>query len=364
MEQQRAFFKALLVLRKSKFPKGLKLLEIIRFRTVLVLRQSICQQHLLGLAIKRFGRLLWSRFLFQTASLRLVSFAFGMNDLTRVVIGSGVTLIRGQTFGNCPNLERVEIGVGVAEIETYAFYKAAQLNNVVFPNNEINIAQWAFAGCEALTSVQIPDGSTVHEDAFPLATSAAQQTFAAVGCPAVEGTSLYVAGVTMCNCEPGNTACFDPADDDGAAGDDGTTDDDGTADDDGAADDEWANDRFECNNCRECLETGSGHIFIPRDYFAYGNVQERTEIGDSEYGDGVCATLGANNNDFIVSVKLHETFVSIGSNAFKDALGLTTVYLPAALETIGSGAFSGCTSLRDLYALGTNGVRSGKTFTF
>ncbi|MBP1638798.1 MAG: cell surface protein [Bacteroidetes bacterium] len=65
-----------------------------------------------------------------------------------------------------------------------------------------------------------------------------------------------------------------------------------------------------------------------------------------------------------------DTITSIGSNAFKNCTGLTTVYIPATVASIASNAFYGCSELTsinvssaDTYYCTVNGVLFNKSQT-
>mgnify|MGYP003308955558 CR=1 FL=1 len=71
-------------------------------------------------------------------------------DITEIVIGSGVTSIGNNAFTYCPNLSRVTISESVNRIGQYAFNNN-QLKSVAIPDSTLLIGSYAFQNCKALT---------------------------------------------------------------------------------------------------------------------------------------------------------------------------------------------------------------------
>lgn len=60
----------------------------------------------------------------------------------------------------------------------------------------------------------------------------------------------------------------------------------------------------------------------------------------------------ADNNVIIPSEYKSRTVKSIGDNAFKDCIGITSITIPDSVTSIGNEAFSGCTKLESIYYTG------------
>lgn len=60
----------------------------------------------------------------------------------------------------------------------------------------------------------------------------------------------------------------------------------------------------------------------------------------------------ADNNVIIPSEYKSRTVKSIGDNAFKDCIGITSITIPDSVTSIGYNAFSGCTKLENIYYTG------------
>ena len=78
----------------------------------------------------------------------------------KIVIPSKVTTIESGTFSNCGNLTDIEIENGVTEIEYRAFFNCSKLISVAIPESVTNIDYEAFASCHSLINISIPNTVT------------------------------------------------------------------------------------------------------------------------------------------------------------------------------------------------------------
>ena len=85
------------------------------------------------------------------------------DDLTRVIIGNGVTTIGKNAFIGRSSLTSVNIPNSVTTIGQAAFYDCSSLTSVTIPNSVTTIGEAAFSGCRSLTSVTIPNSVTTIE---------------------------------------------------------------------------------------------------------------------------------------------------------------------------------------------------------
>ena len=91
------------------------------------------------------------------------------DDLTRVIIGNGVTTIGKNAFVGRSSLTSVTIPNSVTTIGEAAFSGCRSLTSVTFPivNSVTTIGEAAFSGCRSLTSVTIPNSvTTIGDNAF------------------------------------------------------------------------------------------------------------------------------------------------------------------------------------------------------
>lgn len=81
-------------------------------------------------------------------------------DITRVVIGSGVTSIGEYAFYDCIRLTSIDLPDGVTNIGSSAFEGCSSLTSVDLPDGVTSIGSDAFFGCSSLRSITLPDGVT------------------------------------------------------------------------------------------------------------------------------------------------------------------------------------------------------------
>ena len=91
-----------------------------------------------------------------TAPAYAASFLPKANLKTLTITGSGA--IGSQAFEEVASLESVTIENGVESIEGSAFYKCTSLKSITIPDSVTNIGEYAFYGCSSLTSLTVPDG--------------------------------------------------------------------------------------------------------------------------------------------------------------------------------------------------------------
>ena len=88
-----------------------------------------------------------------------------------VYIDSGVTTIGEYAFYGCNGLTNVTIPNSVTSIGRYAFYNCTGLTSVTIPNSVTSIGEGAFYYCTGLTSVTIPNSvDSIGSDAFSYCT--------------------------------------------------------------------------------------------------------------------------------------------------------------------------------------------------
>ena len=92
--------------------------------------------------------------------------------ITSVTIGNSVTSIGKYAFRDCSHLTSVTIGNSVTSIGDYAFRGCSGLTSIEIPNSVTDIGNYAFFSCTSLTSIEIPNSVTrIWGDAFSNCTS-------------------------------------------------------------------------------------------------------------------------------------------------------------------------------------------------
>lgn len=79
----------------------------------------------------------------------------GCSGLTSVTFPNSVTSIGNSAFSGCTGLTSVTISNSVTSIGAYAFFECSRLISVIIPNNVSTIGKYAFYGCNSLISVTL-----------------------------------------------------------------------------------------------------------------------------------------------------------------------------------------------------------------
>ena len=91
----------------------------------------------------------------------------GCTNLTSIDIPNSVTTMGESVFYGCTRLASATIGSGLTSISTNTFRGCTSLNSVTIPNNVTRIGSQAFSSCSALTSITIPSSvTTIDNSAF------------------------------------------------------------------------------------------------------------------------------------------------------------------------------------------------------
>ena len=210
-------------------------------------------------------------------------------QITTVVMESGVTGIGKHAFSGCSSLISVSIPEGVTSIGGCAFYHCSRLTSVTIPDGVTSIGGWgAFNGCSSLTSVTIPESVTsIGNNAFQNCSSLTSVTIpdgvTSIGNWAFHGCS----GLTSVTIPKGVTSIGD----------------------------------YTFYGCSSLTS-----VMIPEGV---------TSIGDSAFWG--CSGM--------TSVTIPESVTSIGSDAFYECSSLISVTIPESVTSIGSFAFFYCSSL-------------------
>ena len=221
-----------------------------------------------------------------------------VDNITSVVIGSGVTKIGICAFNNCENLTTVTFDgtPTLTSIGDLAFIKCSKLASITLPAGVTSIGMSAFDNCTKLESINIPAGVTsIGVSAFSGCEKLASISFAA-------NTQLKSDGI-------GDYA-------------------------------------FQgCTNLKTLVISGTGpmadyHSDQPwksfRDQITTVTIESNvTTIGD--YAFEVCTNLTA--------ITIPAGVTVIGIFAFAMCSNLASVTIPASVTSIGIGAFYGCTNL-------------------
>ena len=210
------------------------------------------------------------------------------DDLTRVIIGNGVTTIGKNAFGGLSSLTYVTIPNSVTTIRESAFHDCNSLTYVTIPNSVTTIEKNAFDRCSSLTYVTIGNSvTTIGGYAFRECSSLTSVTI---------GNSVTKIGELAFNGCSSLTSV--------TIGDSVTT-----------------IERSAFSGCSSLTSVTFGNSV--------------TTIGDGAFGR--CSSL--------TSVTIGNSVTTIGGYAFQRCSSLTSVTIPNSVTTIGGGAFGDCSSL-------------------
>ena len=240
------------------------------------------------------------------------------NGIGKLVFDNDVTQIATDAFNGLDPITHVWLPDCLKTIGQYAFRDCTGLMNIDIPEGVASIGSSAFSGCTGLTSVALPSSLTsIGGSAFYNCTGLTSIDLPE-GLTSIGGSAFYnCTGLTNITI-PKSVTTF------GSTVFSGCT---------GVL-------TVRCNLPDGSYSTGYP-IMYPMKEAAFSEVKIAegvTSIGSYAFYD--CTGL--------TSIDLPESLISIGSYAFYDCTGLTSIDLPESLTSIGSSAFYNCTSLTSI----------------
>ena len=250
--------------------------------------------------------------------------------LTSIEIPNSVKSIGEYAFAYCYALESVTIGDGVTSIGNYAFEECYYLTSLTIGNSVTNIGDYAFYFCEKLTSVEIPNSvESIGVRAF-MGCADMNSLIIGNGITSIGDHAFYECiHMTTVTCEAVNP----PTIGEGVFN--------------------------ECNYL--------SYIYVPAEsveayktaanwsvYEAIIEAIRPSWLKEGDEWDEETKTLTVNSNPgegayaYITEIEhviISEGVTSIAREAFYYCSALTTIELPASIESIGDYAFQGCPAI-------------------
>lgn len=250
--------------------------------------------------------------------------------LTSVTIEEGVTVIGLSAFGYCIALTSVYIPNTIIRIENDAFHQCYALTHIDIPNSVTNIGNYAFSSCTSLTDLVIPSNvESIGSKAFFNCSALISVTIGTGVTSIGESAFQRCSALTSVTCE----AVTPPTAEFGIFG--------------------------------ECPELA--HIYVPAEsveayktatnwsvYEAIIEAIRPSWLREGDEWDEATKTLTVNSNPGVGAyqgiteiehVIISEGVTSIAREAFYYCSALTTIELPASIESIGDYAFQGCPAI-------------------
>ncbi len=240
------------------------------------------------------------------------------------IIPNSVTSIGEQAFFGCSGLTSITIPNSVTSIGNNAFYGCSSLTSITIPNSVTSIGGAAFCGCSSLTSVTIGNSVTsIGNAAFEECTSLTSVTCRAASAPQLGGSVFNRVGKYIPLYVPsGSIAAYQAA-----SG--------------------WS----EFTNIQAIQDAPQQEIVNPvqiGDLYYNLNATDQTAEVTSQNGEYPYWSTTITTADIPASVTYNDvvySVTSIGSSAFRECTGLTSVTIPNSVTSIENYAFNGCSSL-------------------
>ena len=228
------------------------------------------------------------------------------SSLTSVTIPNSVTYIGGNAFQGCSGLTSVTIPDSVTSIGSYAFNSCSSLTSVTIPDSVTSIGSSAFSYCSGLTSINVDERNSAYVSKNGVLFSKSMDKLM---CYPAGKTGEYVIPNSVTSIEGG--AFF---------------------------------------GCR-----GLTSVNVDESNSAYAS---KNGVLFSKSMDKLMCCPAGKTGEYVIP----NSVTSIGSSAFRDCSGLTSVTIPNSVTSIGGSAFYNCSGLTSVTI--PNSVTSIGTYAF
>ena len=229
-------------------------------------------------------------------------------EIKDLVLPNSLTSISDYAFCHCSGLTSVTIPNSVTSIGSGAFYFCSGLTSITISNSVSTIENYAFTGCSNLNYVSIPNSVTsIGKSAFAGCSSLSAITIGS-GVTGIGGNAFG-----GCNCLSSvkvhiiDYAAF-------------------------------------CNN----RVVGLIQSLIGKPVQLINSVGEEIKNYNIPEGVNSIGSSAFQNCSGLTSVTISNGVSSIGQSAFSSCTGLTSITIPNSVSSIGQSAFSGCSGLTSI----------------
>ena len=243
------------------------------------------------------------------------------SDLTSVTIPESVTTIASGAFQECSALTAITIPLSLTSISSGVFRNCSALTAITIPESVTSIGGGAFSGCSGLTSVTLPESVTKIEDSiFNRCSGLTSVTLPESVTTMGNAVFQYCSSLTSITI-PRNVTTIGS----------------------------WA--FAYCSSLSSITIPKNVNTIGSRVFLGCTNLTSiSVAIGNKYYDsrDDCNAIISKSNKSLIAGCKssiIPKSVTSIGSGAFSGCSTLISLTIPESVTSIGDGAFQSCTSL-------------------
>lgn len=275
----------------------------------------------------------------------------GCTSLECAALPAGISVIENSAFENCEALTEAELLLGVTEVGSYAFSGCKAIEDVSLPESITDIGEGAFNGCSSLTELYIPDSTqNISQSGVSIIKGCTGLTELSIG-----GVETVQMGTFFIDHQVDNLKQITVRKTVDRIGNYGFSNNSYV---EKTMQSETAELYIEIEEGVESIGEGAFYymtaitgvklpqslVTIGRNAFKLCNRMKTIDIGGTVYIGPNAFQSCTELETWIPSGKLRV----IDDGAFQDCVSLPYMYLPQGVEVIGQYVFNGCTAMEDI----------------